>query len=240
MSFKNIFNDIIGFFYPSVCMSCAKLTDDGSNLCAECRGNIVRIDQNKRCTRCGLQKPDCDCKHSIFYFDSIVSPFFNEKTARNIIYRYKLFGKSFLSDYITDNMINEINNEYKDVKFDAVIPVPTSLRSSNRKGFDHTYLLAKQISEKTGIPVSKKAVSIRPLKSSQHKSTYKQRLKNVQNKYYCKRKLDYENVLLIDDIKTTGATLNACSKELLFAGVRRVYCATALVSAKKTKSQNSP
>ena len=69
----------------------------------------------------------------------------------------------------------------------------------------------------------------------QHKSSIKERLLNTEGKYKCNYRIDNKNVLLIDDIKTTGATLDECAKELLFAGANSVYCITVLGSSTSKK-----
>ena len=64
----------------------------------------------------------------------------------------------------------------------------------------------------------------------QHRSSIKERLSNVDGKYCATRRISTANVLLIDDIKTTGATLDECAKQLLFAGADSVYCVSVLGS----------
>ena len=61
----------------------------------------------------------------------------------------------------------------------------------------------------------------------------KQRLENVKNMYVATKNLRGKSILLVDDIKTTGATLNECTLQLLSAGADCVYCVTALISEKK-------
>ncbi len=228
MKFKSIICPFADFFFPNVCMSCGQIVENGETLCDNCRENLDFIGKQNRCKFCGMKKPYCDCRNHIYYFERAVCVFFNSKTAKNIVYRYKLGFKSFYSEKIAEYMVNAFYEEYKDINFDAIVTVPTSFMSSNKRGFDHTYLLAKEISNKTGIPLFKNVLRVRALKPSQHKSDYKHRFSNVKNKYYFKRKIDFENVLLVDDIKTTGATLDACSKQLLLAGARHIFCLTAL------------
>ena len=220
-------------------MSCGQITENEDRLCENCRENLNFIDKNKRCKLCGMEKPDCDCAKHIYYFERAVCVFFNQKPAKDIIYRYKLGAKSFYSKRIADYMVKVFNEEYSDIDFDAVVPVPTSFRSSNKRGFDHTYLLAKEISGKTGIPLYKNVLGVKVFKPSQHKSNYKHRFSNVKNKYYFKKKIDFNNVLLIDDIKTTGATLNACSRELMLAGARHIFCLTALGGSKRNSHEKN-
>lgn len=233
MIFKNILTTVRDYFFPDICMSCGKVLETNGKLCANCEEKLSYIDKNKRCLKCGLEKPSCDCVKYIFYFEAVVSVFFNKDSARSIVYKYKLLNKDFYSDYITDKMAEVLNEAYADIEFDYIVPVPTSFKSSNKKGFDHTLILAKGISEKVGIPIKTDIIGVKSFRKAQHKSSFNERFENVKDKYFVKNKVDCGNVLLIDDIKTTGATLNACARELLVAGARRVYCLTALGSAEK-------
>ena len=61
----------------------------------------------------------------------------------------------------------------------------------------------------------------------------KERFKNVEGLYGAKGKVNGKNILLVDDIKTTGATLNECAKQLILSGADNVYCVTGLISDRR-------
>lgn len=236
MKIKDILNDFADVLYPKSCISCGKLLEFKANppLCVKCQKELKIIDKDKRCKNCGLPKDNCDCNKYIYYFYSVVSVFENNGAAKNIIYRYKLGKKKYYAKYLSDYMVKALKEEYRDMNFDFLVPVPSAFRLFGRAKFNHTYLLAKMISKKSGIPLKNNIISAKPFKLSQHKSkNTEQRINNVEHKYRIRHKCDAENVLLIDDIKTTGATLNACARELMFAGARKVYCLTASESVRK-------
>lgn len=70
-------------------------------------------------------------------------------------------------------------------------------------------------------------------KAAQHTLSFAERMRNVQDMYAAKGDLTGKTVLLVDDIRTTAATLNACTKQLLLAGADEVYCAAALLTEKE-------
>ena len=235
MNAKRLFSRVFGFFFPNVCFSCGRIIDEGQHLCHECEETLLDISPETACPFCGIEKPDCDCVYSVYYFKSATACFYNEGTAKNIVYNYKLGHKDYFSGYVARFMSRDIKAKFKDVKFDYIVSVPPTAKSPFKRGFDQTKLLAKHISKSLGVPVKRGIIGCRPFSRSQHESAnYKERFKNVKGKYYVKKRVKADNVLLIDDIKTTGATLDACARELLYSGAKRVYCATFVAGGLKS------
>ncbi len=232
---KKILNSAISFVFPNMCLSCGRIIDEDKRLCDSCQNNLTVIPADKRCLKCGLSKPDCDCVRHIYYFEGALSVFHNSNTARNIVYKYKFANKKHYREYIADKMIRIIKEEYSDIKFDVIVPVPTSLKSFVSRGYDHIFLLSENISEKLRIPISKDIIGCKPFGKPQHTNDYSNRFPNAREKYFVKNKTDAKTVLLVDDVKTTGATLDSCARCLLFAGAHTVYCVTALGGTLKKK-----
>jgi len=235
MNGKNIYLSLIDILFPRKCLSCGKIIENNLTLCKECKSKLKFMPKKDICTKCGLIKPSCDCKRRIFYFEGIVSPFANTGSARNIVYRYKFLSKRHYAKFMARAMVNRLKEILPGVTFGAVIPVPTKYKDIVNRGFDHTELLAKEVSRLTDIPCLSNAIGVKLFGKTQHKIKAEKRFDNVDEKYFAKTKIKCKRVLLVDDIKTTGATLNACSRELLKAGAEEVYCLTALVGAPRKK-----
>lgn len=225
---------IFSFFFPNVCKSCGRVIDYDEDICKICKEKLVPINKEKACKNCGIEKPNCDCERYIYYFDSIACAYYNEGTAKNIMYSYKLGNKSYYLDYIAKEMVKTLNEKFPDVHFDYILSVPISNFKRVLNEYDYAGALAKKISKLTGIPLKKNVIGCKNFRQKQHLSSYEKRFKNVYGKYFVKRKINAENVLLIDDIKTTGATLNACARELLYAKSKKVYCLTYLAGRLNT------
>lgn len=236
MSAKYFLKRVFGFFFPNICVSCGRIIGENDRMCKECRKNLIKINLEKACPLCGLEKPNCACRHSVYYFAGIVSCYYNEGSAKNIVYNYKLGHRDYYADFIAADMAVNLKEKFGDIKFDYITSVPPTVISRLKKGFDQTKLLAKQIGKLTKIPVRNDVVGCKPIAVSQHTSDMKERFINVKDKYYVKKKVEADNVLLVDDIKTTGATIDACARELLYSGARRVYCITVLTGRKKHDS----
>ena len=105
---------------------------------------------------------------------------------------------------------------------DLLIPLPLFPSREKKRGYNQSTLLCKGISELTGIPVMEKVISRPQHTETQTKKGRIERWKNMEGKFFLKdpQSIEGKHVLLIDDVITTGATLEACGQELLKAGCR--------------------
>lgn len=236
--FKNLYKLIITSLYPKKCMSCGELIEEEEYLCDECKAELKYADLKKWCFVCGHPKELCHCNYRIYYFHGCASAFYNQGPAQAGYYSYKFNSKIQYAPYFAAEMANAVKHAFPKVRFHAICPVPTSLSSKARYGFDHTAVLCKYLSDISGAPVIKNILKCYPFKKSQHFYNAAQRRENVKTKYYITRKINGGNILLVDDIRTTGATLNECAHQLLKAGASSVYCVTLLATERKKKNED--
>ncbi len=222
------YSSVLQLIFPNKCVCCGEIIGEKEYLCGICNRDIERIKVSKRCYRCGLEKQYCTCKKRVYYFESIISLFEYNGLAKDGIAKYKFGRRSHYGEFFATQMALAVKNEYKDIKFDFICCVPTAKKSKQKYGFDHTKLLCEIMSDMLKIPMYCGILKCNFSSSNQHTKSRNERFSNVSGKYCFTRKVKCKNVLLIDDIKTTGATLDECAKQLLFAGADRVYCVTAL------------
>lgn len=228
------FKTAISAFYPNTCIGCGAIIDDGEHLCEYCYEMIPRVSLDKICTRCGLPKKLCECKNRVFYYNGCVSPFYKDGAAQEAMYGFKFARKTANAKYFSEQMSLSVKMVFSDIRFDAVTFVPMTWIKSLRRGFNQSYVLAKQIAEILNLPIIDNALTCKYKMVSQHDLPLKERFKNVEGLYSSKRKVR-GNILLIDDIKTTGATLNECSKQLILSGADKIYCVTGLITKRKDR-----
>ncbi|MDO4607702.1 MAG: double zinc ribbon domain-containing protein [Clostridia bacterium] len=232
---KSIIKELLSAIYPNKCVCCGEIIDNNKQLCSDCDLNLERVDVNDFCTKCGLEKASCVCEYNVYRFDSLICSFKNQGFAQKIYYSYKFGKKQFYVDFLVDEMCKSIENFYKDNTFDYICSVPTF----KKLGYDHSGYIAKEVSKRLNIPVASNLLKVVKRSKSQHKSTFKERMENVEGKYIYNYRIDGKNILLIDDIKTTGATIDECTRILLYAGADSVSCVVALSSeTNKTKTKN--
>ncbi len=224
--------------YPNKCISCLDIIEEGDWLCEICRRELEYTDLSKWCFICGYPKEKCLCKSRVYYFEKSISPLYKRSVAQKAYYRCKFNDRPFYTKFFAEEMAKAVRQHYKDIKFDVICPVPTSAFSRRKYGFDPTLLLSKHLSAILNIPYTNKIIGCYPFILSQRLYTGKERFKAVQHKYYIKGNAKNKTVLLVDDIKTTGATMSECAHLLLKAGAERVYCVSALVTVKSEENKN--
>lgn len=221
---------------PNLCAACGRSTDEDDFLCYYCTEMLEHCDPIKRCKVCGVNKKGCQCRRHVFHFDFCIAPLVNTGVARKLMHRFKFRKKENLAEFFAEKMALCIRNEYRDISFDGICYVPMSHIKRLRRGYNQSELLAERLSKIFGIPLYN-LLSCKYTRTVQHNLSEKERFSNVKGKYTVTQNVNGKRLLLIDDIKTTGATLNECAKRLLMAGADGVYCATALISERKRKKK---
>ena len=234
MIFKELFNKIIAFVYPNYCLDCGEIIEEGEYFCDCCYELIHRINADKQCIKCGLPKGKCDCNKKVYSFSAITAPFYNKGGAQKAMYAYKFRRQKYVSEFFAEQMSLNFKYVYSDIHFDGICYVPLSSKSYRRRGFNQSREIAVKMSEILKIPLVENALGCKNKRKSQHKTKADKREENVKDKYYPLRRIS-GRILLVDDIKTTGATLNECAKQLLSSGAESVYCITGLITYNKDK-----
>lgn len=228
---KKFLEVLISSVYPNKCIACGELIDEGEYLCCICNKNIEKINLDNFCFCCGHEMDECVCKYNIYRFAGVTCAFKNKGVARKGYYSYKFSKKQHYVKYFSDELSFVIDKSFSVKDIDIICAVPAYKKS----GYDHAGYIAKEVSKKLQIPVATELLSCVKRSKRQHKSTIQERLINIDGKYKCNYRVDDLNVLLIDDIKTTGATLDECAKTLMFAGANNVYCAVVLGTGENKK-----
>lgn len=226
-----IFNGLINALFPNTCIACGEVIAEDEQLCDYCFEFLERIDFTKSCTRCGMPKKNCDCRIRVFSFSGAAAPFYSKASAKDAMYKYKFSKNTRNAEFFAQQMALTVKSVYRDIEFDGVTYVPLVLRKFLKRGFNQSGVLANKIAEILNLPFWDDLLYCKKSKKSQHDiKNPKERFKNVEGLYGCKRRVNGKTILLIDDIKTTGATLNECAKQLILNGADNVYCLTGLIT----------
>ncbi len=203
---------IFNLIYPPVCGICGKLNQEF--LCPKCLNMLKNQAEFK------IEKFQNQDK----YFSKLLYFFKYEGTIRKIILKYKFQEKSYLYKTLVNFMLK--NQKFFEFiqKYDTIVPVPISRKRYNQRGYNQSYLIAKEIANNTNLKVENN--SLYKIKNiiEQSKLNRDEREKNIQGVYFLRnpQELNNKKVILLDDIYTTGSTANECSKTLMQANPKEI------------------
>ena len=221
--------EMVNLLYPRRCPICQEiLTDRTVLICTSCRKKAVPIGEPK-CKKCGkplsgqMQEYCSDCRSREHFFTKGWAVFPYKKEIKQSVYQFKFHNKREYQEFYASEMVRIYGREILSWKPDAVIPIPMYRRKQRKRGYNQAELLAGLVSKKLGIPMDKEMLCRVRNTTPQKELTQKEREKNLRHAFKVRKKaLQGGKFLLIDDIYTTGATVDAAAKALLDAGAAEV------------------
>lgn len=221
---------ILNLFYPPRCPLCEKILSRGEGLvCRECRKDLPYIEE-PLCKKCG--KPlrrqeqeyclDCETQHHEFLQGRAV--FLYEKKLRHSVHRMKFQNHREYLDFYGEEMAGAGRKYLQQWNIKTILPVPAHKRKKRERGFDQSFLLAKKIGCILNIPVEGRALVRSRYTLPQKILDARERRNNLRGAFVLREDVYIqEPVLLVDDIYTTGATMDAICRELKKHGIFRIY-----------------
>jgi ComF family protein len=220
---EKLTTQVANFFFPQFCIGCGR---EGSILCQSCAERLPRL-VAPFCPRCGLPQsgsgPCRDCAGLELAIDGFRSPLIFEKLSREAVHQLKyqnirVLARPFaalLNDYLTEFPIPA----------DVLVPVPLHPNRLKERGYNQSLLLARELSRLNGVPVDASSLKrIIHTTSQARTSSSRERHRNMLGAFKCGSGIGKsKRVLLIDDVSTSGATLDACARALKAAGAVSVW-----------------
>lgn len=229
---------LLEVIYPSglYCISCGSMIDDSRDyaLCDECMTRFHWVGE-KTCEKCGKILAD-DYRHKLCWdcrqFDHVFDRGFTcvqyGLLERGVLMDYKYKGKSYIGRKLGDILYDRMAVEA--VEYDMIVPVPIHPKRQAVRGYNQAQIMAASMAKKAEVPcVSELLVRKRETAAMKGLGSF-DRYENLENAFAVSPKNHYtiagRSILLVDDIYTTGSTLDACSKVLKDAGAASVYVLT--------------
>ena len=223
---------VFQFFLPPQCPCCERFSEEGKQgFCSNCLSQIRWIEP-PFCSICGIPfisrevetHPCGACVTHRKYFTIARALGAFEGSLQEAIHRWKYEGKTYLTPFFADWMAEGLNRHWEPGSLDLLIPVPLHTRRLRERGFNQSLLLVRELSRRTGIPYRKTILQKKKSTIPQVNLSRAEREKGLRGTFHVigKEELSGLSVLLIDDVYTTGATVNECSKVLLRGGAKRV------------------
>ncbi|MCL4558801.1 MAG: ComF family protein [Deltaproteobacteria bacterium] len=222
---------LLHIFFPPACLVCGKETEQ-PGICDDCKGRLTYI-RPPFCTKCGrpfasdsgISHICHDCIKGRNRFVAARAVFEYSGDIVRLIQRFKFGDRVDLSSYLSDELLGLYDAHLSSKGIAAIIPVPLSVRRLKHRSYNQTRLLAAGLSGKLSVPMYQDVLEKIKETPPQSRLSAKERHENVKHAYRAadRHALRGRPVLLVDDVITTGATVNACVSALRKAGIRRVY-----------------
>ena len=228
ISSKKLFLTIKDFLFPSACALCEKSLineeEIGLGLCADCKDTLKIADTNK-CAVCG--KPlvsEIDtcliCRNNTQRsFERLWTLYPYTGKYRKLLTAYKFNKRLSIADFFSQKALDLINSEPL-LQEAVIVPVPPRPGKIKHSGWDQVEYLVKVIEKHSGKNASR--VLKRRKSKVQKELNRSERLENLKGRIYTKDSAP-ETVIIIDDVITTGSTMEVCAQVLKEAGAKRVY-----------------
>ena len=217
-------------FLPRRCAFCGRPTPADTPVCADCGPKLPRI-ADPRCPQCGREIAACVCRAAARYYDGLAAPYYYEGVARAGLHRFKFRHAPVNAVPFAQTMAETVRSCYAGLAFDWIVPVPMTAKARKKRGYDQARLLADALAETLGIPCVPALVKCYET-GAQHGLNAWMRKGNLAGVFDVpdRAALDGRRVLLVDDISTSGETLNECAKMLWLCGAASVHCVTLAVT----------
>ncbi len=223
------------------CTYCGREVFDDGFFCEEC-GKKLPFNDGDICAHCGRRAPSpreyCEtCAGRLTAFDIGRSVFTYEGIAADLIKKFKYENARYLAEVFAPLLVAVYRRALPAA--DAVVFVPMYKKDLRRRGYNQTELLAQAFSRLTGVEKLTAAEKRRSMKK-QVDLGRKTRLENTENAFRIvdKKAVAGKNILILDDVTTTGATANSLARELKKSGAAKVYLLTLASVSSEKKSEN--
>jgi len=242
LNWESLVEQVLKLLYPPRCGVCNRFCDDA--ICHECKGRWNLL-SHPYCRWCGKpfdprakSSPLCGfCLQGRYKFDYARSAVIYEGFGRETVHAFKFRRKPRLAQPMGELMAEVLNRALNGEngllpspwrRPDTIIPVPLHFKTQRDRGYNQSALLAEVVGRIHDIPVATDLlVQVRPMKP-QATLGESERWENVKGAFDVAKRQMVKGmvVVIVDDVMTTGATLNECAKVLKSAGAKEVYCLT--------------
>jgi ComF family protein len=218
--------EVLDWFYPPACVGCGL---SGFHCCEDCQGTIQFL-EHPSCWLCGRSVSEgnhlCDdCSPSDVAFDGLCSLAFYGGIIRTCVHALKYENHQALGGFFTSLLVECLSKYSWDL--DQLIPVPLSPDRMKIRGYNQSALLGHPVALVLGIQYLPFALRRIRNTRSQVELSADERRDNVKGAFRAVPHLvNNKTVLLVDDVTTTGSTLNACAEALKAAGAKSIFCLT--------------
>lgn len=235
---------LLDLLYPRRCPVCDRPTAPfGAVICSGCEEQMhqKRIRSTDiLCCRCGKPMQDprkdrcTDCRREEHAYERGCACY-RYRQVSGAVFRLKYEGRAEYAEWMGNEMTRRLLEEFRNVHLDALVPVPVSAKRERTRGYNQAALLAEVIRRNTEIPVREDFLVRRMDTAAMKGMSASQRRVNLKKAFTAPSyDVKSKTIMLVDDIYTTGTTVDACAAALKKAGAAAVYFVTLAIGEERT------
>jgi len=225
----------LDYLFPARCVVCDEISDrPGERVCSKCRTKIVYI-KEPCCLKCGKQlqrgeKEYCDdCVKTVHLFAQ-GRALYDYGSMADSLFRFKYKERTEYAAFYGRDLFEKKGKWLDMIRPDALIPVPIHASRMRSRGYNQAQLIARELSKHSGIPVFdhliKRTGKTKPLKNL----TLTERQNNLKRAFkICQNDVKLNTIVIVDDIYTTGSTIDSMAGVLSKEGIGQIYFLTLTI-----------
>jgi len=215
------FSWLLDFVYPPTCLVCKAIVENGDPICRQCFSKIQPCGEKE-----GLEDLWI-ARHKInpVYLDGFLASFYFEPNLQELLHLLKYQKERRLGTFFGKWLGRNLSNRLREWKIDWVVPVPLHSRKRWKRGYNQSELIARGVAAENGYVLAKTVLKRTRNTPTNTGLSASERIRNVSGAFAANPHINFsgKRIVLIDDVITTGSTLNACAAPLKKAGASVVF-----------------
>ena len=229
--------DLVKILYPGRCSICDDIIEDSGGICSSCRQYISYVSEPS-CRKCGKEIDDAeeeyclDCRRMPKSFVQGFPLFNYISPVKESLSRLKYEMRQEYAEFYGRQLAERFAGEYRAAACDVLVPVPVSRKRLRKRGYNQAELIAVELGKRIRLPVDSGLLCRGIDTLPQKKLDNEDRMKNLMKAFAVVDGVKVpRRILIVDDIYTTGSTVEACSRVLIQAGAEAVYYTSAAIGS---------
>lgn len=218
----------LDLIFPNRCPLCGEVINWKYEYCQGCFDELPYTGE-EFCHGCGNISSSCICHRNENLFSRCYAAFYYLDSAKGGVVYLKNTKNNVFPRLFAEKIRSDIEADPYEFKADFIVPVPMSKTKLRKRGFNQAEVLADALSQQLNIPICNNALVKSISFVAQHKLSATRRKSNASHLYSAGKNIDIKGktVIIVDDVMTTGSTINSCAEILLGMGAEKIIAAVA-------------